>query len=955
MPDRLIVKFAPDIGREKAEREVSPLGGTVETEYKRSGVMRLNVPSAKIPRMIAALTRNPNVEFVEYDYIARIQQTPNDPLFSSQGYLSNIQVPQAWDITTGAISVTVAVLDTGVDANHPDLAGKVLPGWNFVANTNNAMDDNGHGTHVAGIIGANGNNNQGIAGISWGARLLPIKVLDNTGVGTYSQVAEGIIYATDNGARVINLSLGGPSPSQVLANAVQYAQARGVLVVAAVGDSAAQGVYYPAALPDVIAVGATDSHNQLAAFSSFGDRVDVVAPGVNIASTGLNGSYARLSGTSMSAAHVSGVAALLAGQPQFDTAPKIRSAILATTLDLGAPGRDAYFGMGLIQAASALTYTGGITVTPTLTPTVTPTPWDPYVGMLAPMRLWGTAQTATNCTVTNGGNAIDLAFNNAYAACAVATGQTTGNWTMSAISDVPFTTIGTPVTLDAKFYRTGTHTDDTVLLQVSNDGTTWNTLETFNATNLLPTTAVTRTYNVSAYSSTQAQVNGAQVRFSWTRVGTTTDAITYNWDEVRLNVPTTAQNTPTIPARPATRVPGASDPHVAYTPTTDSCAGCHRSHTGKGSSTQNVSVLRATWPEENVCFTCHTTTGNGTNVQPAFTTNTNTATRFFKHDVAATNGVHRVNETGGSVYGGANRHVECEDCHQPHEATRDGVTGSTKAPMIQPVMNAMSGVDPMWTGAGAPFAFTWMNQAQREYQVCFKCHSSYTTLPTYQPDGYQETSATTGTIVANGLAKLTSTNSLQVPDMRDLAQAFNPNNASYHPVVAKGKNTWANGFVTGWNQNSMVYCSDCHTNANPAQGARGPHGSPRLHLLDGAFDYVTVMPNGNASIATPDNQVCFKCHSYAVYVQNTGSNSQFRYHAYHNGGQGTFGTVCYACHNSHGSEQLHLINFDTTFVTPLPGYNSQSAWVPNGAGHGTCYLTCHTYGGDSITHNGWSY
>lgn len=552
------------------------------------------------------------------------------------------------------------------------------------------------------------------------------------------------------------------------------------------------------------------------------------------------------------------------------------------------------------------------------------------------MGLWGTAQTQTNCSLANTNNSIDMAFNNAYATCAVATGQTTGDWTISAISDVPFSTIGSPVTLDAKFYVVGAHTDDTVVLQVNN-GTTWTTLETFNAGSRLPTAVVTRTYSVSTQFTNQTQVNAAQMRFSWARVGGMTDAITYYLDEVRLNVPNSAQPTPVLPARAATKVPITNDPHVAYTPTTDSCAGCHRSHTGSGT------VVRRAWHEENVCFTCHTSIGNGTYVQPAFTSYANTTTSFFKHEIAGTSGIHRVGETGGAVFGGANRHIECEDCHQPHDATRDSIAGATQAPMIQPEMYAVSGVDPTWTATGAPFAFTWMAQAQRDYQVCFKCHSSYTMLPTYQPDGWNGAAYTT-----NGLRKLTSANTRQVLDSRDLAQMLNPYNASFHPVVAPGKNSSApaGGFVTGWSATSMVYCTDCHTNATPATGASGPHGSPRLHLLDGANNYSTVDSNGANALGA--GEVCFKCHKSSAYApanNQEATNTRFRLgtqtnlHQVH-AGSGGARAPCYVCHNSHGSEQLRLINFDLAVVTPNTGFNSQSAWYWDGT-TGTCYISCH--------------
>ena len=963
---------------------MTPLGGTNPRQLKGLNVWVIKVPPGKVGQVMAMLVRNPEIAYVEPNYILRTKGTPNDPGFTQQPYLANIQAPQAWDIATGSSKVIVAVIDTGVDVTHPDLAAKIwknpgetgldakgkdkatngidddgdgyvddVMGWSTVANNNQVQDDNGHGTHVAGIIAADTNNGQGIAGVSWGARIMPIKAMDSSGVGTFSQVAEGITFAADHGAKIINLSVGAPGTSQLLNDAVSYAQAHGALVVAAAGDSGTPGIYYPAALPNVIAVGATDINNVRASFSPTGDRLDLVAPGVDIYSTWMTGTYRLVSGTSASAAHVSGVAALLAGRPKFDTAAKVRAALLGSALDLGAKGKDPLYGNGLVQAYDALNYTPGVgRATPTPSPTLgpTPTPYSGKIGILSVNYLWAqTSQTVSSGTIVNAPNSLDGQFNNQFAAWTTQLGTPGGAWTFNNLQDTTITNFS-GASVELRFSVSG-WVDDQFAVQVY-DGVKWSPVVTYTSAYPPPVVASTVAYNVYPALDTQTKVNAAQIRFIGAAVIGATDNITISVDGVRLAIeapiPTPAvQPTPTLVPPPVTRTPIATDPHVSYTLTTDECAACHRSHTASGIE------IRKTWPEQNLCFGCHTNGGSGTNVQPAFTSYTNTATSFFKHDISMNNGVHRVGENTGASFVGANRHVECEDCHEPHKATRTNATPA--APMLPPEQKMVEGVDPVWVASGPPSSFIWMNQAQREYQVCFKCHSSFSSLPTYQPDGYQETSNTAGQIVANGLGKLTSTDPLQVLDMRDLARAFNPYNTSFHPVIAKGRNTWAGGYVTGWGPNSMTYCSDCHTNAIPAQGTTGPHGSPRLHLLDGLFDYVTVMPNGNASYAAPNYQVCFKCHSYSTYVQGGSGGTQFSFHQYHNGGSGTFTTVCYACHNSHGSEQQHLINFDTTFVTPLPGYNSQTAWVPNGAGRGTCYLTCHTPGGGTVTHNGWSY
>lgn len=183
-----------------------------------------------------------------------------------------------------------------------------------------------------------------------------------------------------------------------------------------------------------------------------------------------------------------------------------------------------------------------------------------------------------------------------------------------------------------------------------------------------------------------------------------------------------------------------------------------------------------------------------------------------------------------------------------------------------------------------------------------------------------------------------------------MAQEFNPNITSFHPIMAVGKSPTipAGTFVNGWSATDRMWCTSCHE--NPAAGAVGAHGSPYIHIQNGSAEYQTTMAPGNTSIPPDSGEICFNCHSYAVYVNGAGGSS-FPFHAYHNKPEGSFGTgSCYLCHDSHGSEQLHLINFDTRFITPFAGYDSQSAWVPSGAGSGTCYINCHADGGDNVDH-----
>lgn len=322
------------------------------------------------------LQQNLDVEFAEPNYSVSLLDTyPNDPELPKQYYLNNILAPQGWDYTTGSVAVTIAVIDTGIDLTHVDLASKLMPGYDFLENDTYPQDPNGHGTLVAGIAAAITNNGIGVAGVSWGAQIMPLRVLDAAGNGTNDNVAQAIIWATQHGARVINMSFGGTQQSEAVATAIEYALEQGVVLVAATGNQGASSVLYPAAYNGVVGVGATDSTNQLAYFSNTGEDVDVVAPGVSIYSTYPGNRYNYSSGTSMSAPMVSGFAALLASLPGMYYSSRIVDEIESTALDLGAPGWDPQYGYGLVQigpaAISVLNQYGEST--PTSTP-VTPVP-----------------------------------------------------------------------------------------------------------------------------------------------------------------------------------------------------------------------------------------------------------------------------------------------------------------------------------------------------------------------------------------------------------------------------------------------------------------------------------------------------------------------------------------------------------------------------------------------------
>ncbi|WP_305142692.1 S8 family peptidase [Geobacillus thermoleovorans] len=248
----------------------------------------------------------------------------------------------------------VAIIDSGVDLTHPDLTRRLLPGYNVLADDRSPNDENGHGTHVAGIIASQPNNGEGVAGMTWFNPIMAVKALNADGYGTSIDVAKGIRWAVDHGAKVINLSLGNYQPSSVLEEAIRYADAHDVVLVAASGNDSTSQASFPAAYPEVISVGAVNPDLSYALYSNYGDYVDVVAPGTNIASTFAGHRYAALSGTSMAAPHVTALAALIRSVNPRLSNDEVRDIILESADDLGDRGKDPYYGYGLINVYRAL-------------------------------------------------------------------------------------------------------------------------------------------------------------------------------------------------------------------------------------------------------------------------------------------------------------------------------------------------------------------------------------------------------------------------------------------------------------------------------------------------------------------------------------------------------------------------------------------------------------------------
>lgn len=316
-------------------------------------IIVIQVPLGKEWETSLTFQRHPEVLFAEPNYLLHADFIPNDTHWAQQYAPSRVNAPAAWDITTGNRAVVLAILDSGIDLSHPEFAGRLLPGYDFVDNDAVPQDGDGHGTHVTGIAAATGNNSQGIAGIDWQARILPIRILNNFGSGTTVNFAKGILYAIDHQADVINMSLGTSVNSSLLEYSTYYAYQKGISLIASSGNMNGP-VSYPAAYPWVLAVGATNELDQRWPSSNYGPQLDLVAPGVGIYSTGLAGSYYYETGTSMSAPLAAGTAALLAGRAGFSTPERVYAALTQSASQY--PARDDLLGYGLLRVDAALAF-----------------------------------------------------------------------------------------------------------------------------------------------------------------------------------------------------------------------------------------------------------------------------------------------------------------------------------------------------------------------------------------------------------------------------------------------------------------------------------------------------------------------------------------------------------------------------------------------------------------------
>lgn len=336
VPGRLIVKFVDGTGSDVVRRVLARADADLETSVVPLDVRVVEVPPAGMRDALATVAASPAVEYVERDVVvSTFATTPNDTLWTEQWGPLMMDAPGAWDIARGSPGIVVAVLDTGVDATHPDLqAASLVAGYDFVNGDDDPADDEGHGTAAAGVVGARTNNGKGQAGMCWRCSLMSVKVLDAEGSGSTADVAAGIVWAVDHGARVISMSLGGPESTQTLEDAVAYAIGKGAVLVAAAGNSGNSELNYPAALEGVISVAGTTPSDGLYSWSNFGPWVQMAAPGCNVAPYP-NDEYVNFCGTSSATPLVAGVAGLVLSARPGATRREVEDALIRSVVQLG--------------------------------------------------------------------------------------------------------------------------------------------------------------------------------------------------------------------------------------------------------------------------------------------------------------------------------------------------------------------------------------------------------------------------------------------------------------------------------------------------------------------------------------------------------------------------------------------------------------------------------------------
>ncbi|MEW6207196.1 MAG: S8 family serine peptidase [Acidobacteriota bacterium] len=350
---RVLVRFRSDVSEDQVFETMRASGALRKKEISGLGIVAIELPEdVDEEAYVQEMRSRADVEFAELDRILPpADMNPNDPMYSSQWHLPIISAPSAWSTSVGSSNVIIAIIDTGVEATHPDLAGKLVPGWNFYDNNDNTSDVYGHGTPVAGSAAAMGNNSVGVASVAWDCKIMPLRVSATNGYASVYTMATALTWAADHGARVANISYAASAMSSVI-TAAEYFQSKGGVVTISAGNTGTLDANTDN--PYALTVSATTSTDAMASFSTFGPLVDVAAPGAGVYSTVRGGAYGSVSGTSFSAPIVAGLAGLVMSANPALNGAQVQDVIKQSADDLGSAGRDDQYGWGRINAARAV-------------------------------------------------------------------------------------------------------------------------------------------------------------------------------------------------------------------------------------------------------------------------------------------------------------------------------------------------------------------------------------------------------------------------------------------------------------------------------------------------------------------------------------------------------------------------------------------------------------------------
>lgn len=511
---RVLVQPRAGLPAAELDKIAKEHGGKRGQAIRAINVHVLELPAqANLRAVVEALRKNPKLKFAEMDMGWQPALVPNDPQYGSAWHLPKIGAPTAWDAAQGT-GVTIAILDSGVDTTHPDLQPQLVPGWNFFDNNDNVSDVYGHGTSVAGVAAAAGNNGLGVASVSFRSKIMPMRVTDTQGYGYSSLMASALTTAADSGARVANLSFLGVSTSSTVASAAQYMRNKGGVVVIAGGNTGALRSDPPSAV--FTAVAATDGADARASFSSWGDYIDVAAPGVSVLTTTRGGGYGGFSGTSASSPVVAGVYGLMMSANPALSPTSLDNILYTTAVDLGTAGFDQQFGNGRVNAAAAVAKAQQSSTADTQPPTATIT--APLAGSKVNGFVNVNVSAADNIAVAR----VELLVNGT-AVASDATGPYGFTFDSTAYQD------GAQLTLQARAFDTAGNaaSSSTVNVTVANDVTP--PVVTIN--NPKAGSTVSGTVSVSVSATDDKKVAKISLTIDGKEVAVTYGAaLTYSWD-----------------------------------------------------------------------------------------------------------------------------------------------------------------------------------------------------------------------------------------------------------------------------------------------------------------------------------------------------------------------------------------------------------------------------------------